>query len=177
MIRRATPEDAAAVARVHIESWRSTYRGLVPEEVLERLDLKERTALWQGILEAHDPQATFVATDAEKTIVGFINGGPERAHDPVYTGEVYALYLLESQQKLGYGRGLFLTLARELQEQGHTAMLLWVLVSNPARRFYEAMGGQVLRTKPLEIGDVTLEETAYGYRDLAVLSKYSSARA
>jgi len=50
-------------------------------------------------------------------------------------------------------------------------MLVWVLVDNhPARRFYEALGGQELRTQPIEIGGVTLEEVAYGWQDIRGLA-------
>jgi len=42
MIRPATPEDARAIAEVHVASWRYAYRGLLPDDVLDRLSVEER---------------------------------------------------------------------------------------------------------------------------------------
>ena len=150
---------------------------MIPDSVLERLDVDERTENWRRGLEHSDSQNVFLLIE-KGSVIGFASGGPERTSDPVYTGELYTLYLLESTQKRGYGRALFLTVVRALLEQGYTSMLLWVLSTNPARGFYETMGGTVLRTKPIEIGGEALEETAYGYADLRELSsRYSSASA
>jgi hypothetical protein len=35
MIRAATVSDAQEIARVHVASWLSTYRGLLPDDFLE----------------------------------------------------------------------------------------------------------------------------------------------
>lgn len=148
----------------------------MPSTILDNLDIKKRTAGWERILE-DSTQAIFVAV-ASGAVVGFVNSGPERERDPLHTGEIYALYLLASAQKRGYGKALFLRAVRELLEKGHISMLLWVLSTNPARGFYERMGGKVLKTKVLELADQPLEEIAYGYADLPALSsRYSSARA
>ncbi len=109
----------------------------------------------------------FVATDTENNVVGFVNRGLERTHDPVYTAELYAFYLFEAQQGRGYGKALMRATMEKFVEQGHDAMLLWVLSMNPARGFYETVGGQYLKTKPIEIGGETLEEVAYGWNGLS----------
>ena len=133
--------------------------------------------MWQRILEDRERHDVFVVVEGGN-VVGFVSGGPESNNDPVYTGELYALYVLEAQQKRGLGKTLFLRLIEALLGREHKAMLLWVLSTNPARAFYETLGGQVLKTKPLAIGGETLEETAYSYDDLEALSsKYSSASA
>jgi ribosomal protein S18 acetylase RimI-like enzyme len=64
------------------------------------------------------------------------------------------------------------TAAREFARRGHTSMLLWVLNDNlPARKFYEALGGKILREKPISIGDQTLPEISYGWDNLINLIK------
>lgn len=90
----------------------------------------------------------------------------ERERDPVYTAELYAFYLLKEQQGHGYGKVLFGTMVKQFLGQNHTAMLLWVLATNPACGFYEKMGGRYLKTKPIDIGGETLEEVAYGWDNL-----------
>lgn len=178
MIRPAVLEDAAAIGRIHVESWRSTYRGLMPDAVLSGLSVEKRTAFWQQIIERAEQQFIFVAENGQDNIVGFANGGAEREKDKLYTAELYALYLPKEWQGRGYGRNLLRATVERFVEQGHHAMLLWVLSTNPARGFYETMGGQYLKTKPTEIGGETLEEVAYGWVDLPdFLAKYASASA
>lgn len=46
---------------------------------------------------------------------------------------------------------------------------MWALAGNPARHFYEALGGVFVASQPVEIGGLTLEEVAYGWDDLGVL--------
>ena len=96
-------------------------------------------------------------------------GGPERTSDPEYDGELYAIYLLPEYTRMGIGRQLLLSMAECLHLQGMHAMLIWVLAQNPARYFYEALGGVYLREQPIAIGPQTLPEVAYGWPDLAGL--------
>ena len=153
---------------MHVESWRSTYRGLMPDAVLDSLSVEQRAEFWRGVLERSKKQFVFVAED-EGRIVGFVNGGPEQEADPHYTAELYALYLLKAHQGRGCGKALFRATVKTFVERGHTAMLLWVLSSNPSSGFYEAQGGRYLKTKPFDIGGETLTEVAYGWDDLPSL--------
>ena len=163
-IRRATEADAAAIARVHVESWRSTYRGLLPEGLLDSLSLERRTEMWQRILREEQPSPTVFVAEGEAGVAGFASGGPERSGDAVYTGELYAVYLLAEAQGRGAGRQLVAAVARDLATAGHRAMLVWVLAANPSRRFYEALGGPELRSRREDIGDLAMDEVAYGWR-------------
>ena len=170
MIRPATVDDAADIAHVHVSSWRTTYRGLMPDAVLAGLSVERRSEFWYQVIERAKKQFVFVVEN-EGRIIGFVNGGPEQEADPHHTAELYALYLLREHQGHGYGWALFETTVKTFVERGHTAMLLWVLSSNPSRGFYEAVGGRYLKTKPLELGGVTLTEVAYGWDDLPSLVK------
>ena len=84
-IRQAIDSDARGIARVHIDSWRSTYAGIVPADHLAGLDYDEREARWHRIL-ADRRQNAFVAEDADGRIIGFASGGPERSGDAAYPG-------------------------------------------------------------------------------------------
>jgi GNAT superfamily N-acetyltransferase len=110
-----------------------------------------------------------VAEDHAGNIVGFASGGPERSGDPVYTGEVYAIYLLERWQGQGIGRQLTITLVRQLIQRGFTSLLIWVLADNPSRRFYEALGGQPVRDRLEMTGGIELTDVAYGWLDARTL--------
>ena len=167
-IRHAGCADAAAIARVSVDTWRSTYPGLVPDALLAAIDYADRERTWTAKLCAADPPLfAYVATDSAGSVVGFASGGPEREADPTYTGELYALYIQASRQHNGLGRQLAAAVAAHLLADGHSAMLLWVLATNPARGFYERLGGLYLREQPLILGTTTLYEVAYGWPDLA----------
>lgn len=170
-IRPARPEDAPGIARVHVDSWRTTYQGIMPEEVLAKLSYPAREQRWVEMLAnaERDNHSIFVAADEGGHIVGFSDGGPEREGDPEYTGELYAIYLLKEYQGRGLGRLLTEAVAKSNLQAGYPSMLVWVLVANPARNFYLHLGGQEVKVKQIELGGAKLGEIAYGWKDLRPL--------
>ena len=168
-IREATPEDASGIARVHVESWRTTYPGIMPQEHLDALSVADRQQIWAETLRPHSTTGTtvYVAETESGEIIGFVAGGPEKAGDSDYRSEVYGLYLLQSQQGRGLGRRLVQTFARRMSQEGHRTLLIWVNVHNPARRFYEALGGVHARTGSREIRGITYDDAGYGWDEAA----------
>lgn len=171
MIREASASDAPGIARVHIDSWRATYRGVVPQTYLDSLDYDERAATWERVLSQFAAtNAVHVAEDPRNGIVGFASGGPERSGDPAFRGELYAIYVLPEFQRKGLGARLTLAVVDHLARTGLNSMLVWVLADNhSARKFYERLGGRRVRTQSIEVGGVSLEEVAYGWQDIEVL--------
>jgi len=169
-IRRANLNDAENIARVHVQSWRESYRGIVPGDFLKNLSLERRILQWQNSLSnvQSEYHRAFVAETGGE-IAGFANHGRERESDPAYAGELYAIYILQSTHRKGVGRALVGAAARDLLGCKLTSMLVWVLADNPARGFYERLGGRYLRQKPIEIGGIDLFEAAYGWDDIRVL--------
>jgi len=171
-IRPAQPDDAPSIARVHVESWRSTYKGLMPDETLANLSTERRESFWRDVISNHDASNfVYVAEMDDGQVVGFASGGPERDGHPVYKGELYAIYLLQAYQGQGIGRVLVTQVARKLVETGHNNMLVWVLTGNAACHFYEAMGGKEVARKPLNLNDTKFEEIGYGYDDIRLLAQ------
>ena len=165
-IRAAGIADAAGIARVHVDAWRSTYRGIVPDSLLDGLSYEQRARTRREHLEKADPDCcSFVAVDGRAGIVGFSVAGPRRDGDAGYSGELYALYVLDEHQGKGLGKRLFLETVRWLSQRGHASLLTWVLERNPSRGFYPAMGGIEVGTKTIELG-VPLVEVSYGWADL-----------
>jgi GNAT superfamily N-acetyltransferase len=168
-VREAKQEDAAAIARVHVDSWRTSYRGIVPQGYLDGMFYEDFEDRWRGWLRAvGDPRwAHRVAELPSGQIVGFASSGPRQGSAYAdYGGELYTLYLLREHQRAGTGRRLFGSVARGLAEGGSTSLLAWVLARNPSRRFYETVGGRLLGSQELEIGGARLEEVAYGWLDV-----------
>jgi GNAT superfamily N-acetyltransferase len=110
-IRMAELRDAAAIAHVHVQSWLTTYKGIVPQEYLASLNEAERTSSWEDWL-ARDIIVAVAEIDGE--IVGFAGGGPIREPLEPYDAELYTLYLLEDEQGRGLGKGLLCVVAHAL---------------------------------------------------------------
>lgn len=166
-IRKANPKDAAGIARVHVDSWRETYTGLMPDDILHGLSYEQREQFWHDTLVAENhPTFIYVVEGQDGEIVGFAAAGPARDADRPNVGEVYAIYLLARYQEKGWGKALLVTVAEELARRGMTEMMLWVLIDNPTRGFYEAMGGSLGREKREKMGDWVAFEVAYHWPDL-----------
>ncbi|RLT43171.1 MAG: GNAT family N-acetyltransferase [Chloroflexi bacterium] len=169
-IREATIADAAAIGRVHVQSWVETYRGILPDPFLGQVAQEDREPVWRRWLTEYAGQNfVYVAENAAGEVVGFASGGAERGKTPGYDGELYALYLLQRGQKEGLGRGLMEAVARRLLKEGYHSLLVWVLADNPARHFYAHLGGKQVAEQPIEIGGTTLIEIAYGWPALEAM--------
>ncbi len=176
IVREAAHCDVSAMARVHVDTWRTTYRGIVPDEFLANLSYERRENGWRQVLDnaPKDVNFTCVAEDESGQIVGFANGGVERAGDPVYQGELSAIYVLKSYQQKGIGRELVQAVTQRLGRMNIHSMLVWVLADNPACRFYKMLGGQKVYEKEIEIGGAKLIEIGYGWTDTANLQRCSA---
>ena len=142
LIRAARPGDARPVAEVHVGSWRHAYRGLLPEESLERLSVDDREAMWLGAFADPEPKSGAFVAEVDGRIVGFASFGPSRDEGvPERTGEIPAIYVDPSVMGKGVGRELLEEAAAELRLAGFSRATLWVLEANErARRFYENKG-------------------------------------
>jgi GNAT superfamily N-acetyltransferase len=168
-IREARPEDAQRIAWVHLESWKTTYPGIVPQAHIDGLKIENGIRNWQERLTQDGGPVVFVAED-EAGIFGFAAGGKIMHPVDRFEGELGAIYLLASHQQRGAGAALVRRMARALRERGFQSMAVWVLKANPARGFYERMGGVLVGEQGIEIGGVTLPEVAYGWRDVRTLA-------
>lgn len=166
-IRLAKLEDTHGIAKVHVDSWRTTFRGIVSDEYLQSLSYEQREEMRKrGLSNPDRKDFVFVAEDETGRIDGFAHGGPEVEGNLVYKGELYAIYLLEEAQRKGIGQQLAHSVIKKLKESGYNSMLVWVLKDNPSRHFYESLGGQPVMEKTIEIGDQSLIEVAYGWTEI-----------
>ena len=167
-VRLATPDDAEAIERIRTDTWRAAYRGLMPDALLDGLGYD--AARRRAAMEVPRPER-FVLVADHGGVVGFCVGGPDR-FGVVPHPEVYAIYVLPEHQGHGHGAALLRAGAREIVARGATAFQLWVLRENePARRFYERMGGRHLDDADTEreIEGVRIVEACYVWEDLAAL--------
>lgn len=169
LIREAKQSDAACIARVQIDVWRTTYKGILPDSYLTSLDCEKKARRWQQILEPNESDFAFVAENKDGQIVGFASAGRNQDSDRDFAGELYTIYLLENYQRYGIGKLLVSAVAKRFIEQEIFSMLLWVLAENQFRAFYESLGGERVAEKEVVIGDSPLVEIAYGWNDLETL--------
>jgi ribosomal protein S18 acetylase RimI-like enzyme len=172
IIRPMRAEDVAGIAHVHASIWQTTYRGIIPDDYLDTIQLEEWRARWLPTLTTPTPKTFGYVAENEEIgeIAGFVRGGTTRYPELPYRGELYAIYILKTYQKLGLGHRLMQALARDLQNAGLPEMLLWVFEANRAsRRFYEALGGQYVKMNTFEIGGTSVNECAYAWTDFTPL--------
>jgi GNAT superfamily N-acetyltransferase len=138
--RDATPEDAMAVAVVHVRAWKAAYRGLLPDEFLDALTPEQRATHYTfGSSDPADPRTMLAIADG--AVAGFATTCPSRDEDLPEAGELGALYIDPSLQGGGVGRELLCRARERLVDEGFTEALLWVLRGNEnAERFYRADG-------------------------------------
>jgi ribosomal protein S18 acetylase RimI-like enzyme len=161
-IRRAEPGDEEAVARVHVRSWQVAYRGLLPDDYLDRLSPSDRAARYT--FAENDPGSphTTVAV-GEDGICGFTTTGPCRDADKEGAGELYAIYVHPDRWSRGIGRLLIEDARSRLSRDGFSEAVLWVLVGNErAQRFYRTDGWVPDDQRRLQdVHGITVDEVRY----------------
>jgi len=174
LIREATLIDAAAIAFVHFNSWKTSYTGIVDQHYLDTLSYENRLNLRKEILQIKT-MVHLVAVSGEH-IVGFADVGPIRSEsrDGLHTseenvGEIYAIYLLEEYKGKACGKALFDRCRIWLSENGLASFVVRALTGNArARRFYEKEGGEIVGETTINIGDKHYQEVSYLFNTIKV---------
>lgn len=172
-IRRASRHDAAAIGRVHVETWQATYAGILPDAMLVAMSDVRQSAWWSQLLkDPGEARGIFVADDKDMGVVGFGSCGPVRDLPEgldgreIKVGEVYTLYVEPDFQNLGLGRKLLDALFRQLKADRCDTAILWMLAQNSARFFYEGLGGEPAGERVDTMGGTDVDEVAYVWRTL-----------
>lgn len=176
VLRKATLNDVSLIAAIHVAAWKETYQGILPDSVVNAIDLEKRTLAWQRTLDptSNNSQHEVLLAFAQGVAVGFGSLCHQRTDALVelgYPGEFSAIYVLKQAQRKGIGRRLMGAMSKELLHKKLTGASLFVLSQNQdARLFYEKMGGAVVYQKEERRGATTLIEVAYGWPDLTRLT-------
>jgi len=178
ILRHAKPADARELARVYVESWRETYAGLLPDNVLLDMSIERQRDLWRQQVEtAGRAHGVIVAAIEGYGLAGLASFGPARDGGlGRNAGEVYALYVDPNHTGRGIGRALLRSAFRLLRERGHPSAVIWALAGNPARFFYEAEGGLEIATRPGRLGGAPITEVAFGWDNLSATLGGAQAR-
>lgn len=173
-IRKATKEDSAGLARVQVDSFQTTYAGILPQSYLKQLSCDEQKQDWYDLISSELNKVLYVAQTNSGEIAGYASGKHNSNEIVPYESELVALHVLGEYQRQGVGYQLFASVSRELKNQGSSSLFVWVLADNPARSFYEKHGGVLAGEKPWqnnEYFDTKVYEVAYGWLDIRSLLK------
>jgi GNAT superfamily N-acetyltransferase len=163
-LRPAEPGDARAIARIHVETWRNTYPGMLPDRTLIDMTVDGKARSWRLLLERRPGGASVLLAElAGEGVIGFASAGPNRHANIAFAGEVETLYVMPDWQNQGIGRRLLEGCFTALRERGLASAMVWVLADNPARFFYERMGGKRAGERDETLWGAVLHEVAYGW--------------
>jgi L-amino acid N-acyltransferase YncA len=167
-LRKARPSDAPNIARVYVNAWRSAYAGILPDNVLVDMSPLVQAGRWNTQIERQDKNNIVLVMEShEYGVIGVGSAGPGRDTEAT-VGEVYTLYVEPDWHGMGVGRLLLEGLFHQLEVSQKRSAMLWVLAANPARFFYEAVGGQRMSERTERIWGTDLPEIAYVWDDLSV---------
>ena len=174
----ATERAAVGIAKVYVDTWRSAYAGLLPNRVLLGMSYERQAREWSWVIKNRsEVQPVIVAAEPNRGIVGFTSFGLSRVTDrppagpfasdsEANVGEIYTLYVRPEHQERGIGRRLMAAAFAAMVEKGYGRSFLWVLRDNPARYFYERIGGRPVAQRRERLWGCSLDEICYGWTDL-----------
>ena len=163
--RQATVADSLAVAQVHVQSWRESFTGIVPQSFLDKMSVEKRAQSFRTRFAAAFYRMIIAETPANG-VVGFADFGKGRETNRPYQAELYAIYLLSDFQRQGIGTKLFTLGVESLVADGMNSMYLIALEVSPYKSFYEKMGGRIVDREAVEIGGTKFTELIYGWDSL-----------
>lgn len=167
-IRPARPEDAPAIAEIYVETWQTSYAGMVPSSILIKMSPAKISKSWQRAIE-HQQSTILVMVNHSQTVIGFGSTGSNRDKASPFDSEIYTLYIHPDFQNQGNGRLLLHNLFQANIERGFRHCELWVLAANPSRFFYHAMGGKICGEKYESLWGEKIHQLAYGWENIHTL--------
>jgi GNAT superfamily N-acetyltransferase len=179
VLLKATTGHVRGIARVYVDAWRATYAGLLPPKTLVGMDYDRQASEWAHQIRNKSMHAPIlVAFDSDDGVIGVTGFGRSRIEDrpsrPPFmqtgvtlgSGEVFTLYVHPDHQNRGVGRALLAGAFEGLRDRAFNQAYVWVLHDNPARYFYERVGGTFVAARRERLWGVDVAQVAYGWGDL-----------
>lgn len=144
MIREAKANDAERITRIHLNSWRTTYNKVFPEEVFDKQE-SEYSIRVQKIKEAIiNNTSNYIVLEENNIIKAFICYGSARGDKYKNFKEIYSIYIEKENQNKGYG-SKFINYCFDLfKKEGYNNVIIRCLKGNTAEEFYHKMGGTII---------------------------------
>lgn len=164
-IRKAEYDDASGIAKVHVDSWKTTYKGIMPAEILNSLSYSKRTDLWKSNIAAKGDYVVVAETD-DGMIIGFGTASKRDTNTVERSGDLTSIYLLEDYQGQGIGKMMLKELFLHFKQLHYERIFVEVLEANKTRFFYEHYGAKLIQTVQLNYDGEILNELIYEWRNL-----------
>ncbi len=169
MIRYLTKEDIPSYQKLITTVWQQTYPGIINQQFLDNLSKTEQERIELNNMIYEENTKDTLVLEIDNNIVGFIRYGV--SEDPLYpnTGEIFALYILSSYKRKGYGKQLVKEAIKELLKLNYTNMVIGCINGNPSNEFYKHLGGILKSKRPFTKTGDNLEENIYYYEAIKKL--------
>ena len=177
-VRFAKPDDATAIAAVHVAGWRGAYAGILPDAYLARMSMRRQIEHYTAAIRSGGVLVAVVADEDAPSgtrVVGFSTVGVRPRGTRLADGEIETLYVLDDWRDQGVGRSLMLGGAEYLEERGCKSVFLWVLRDNPSRWFYQRMGGKLAMESDIVVGGKSIVQAAYVWNPIERLTAAAKA--
>ncbi len=165
MIRTANDDDLHAIAKLHVLSWQTAYKGVVPDELLASRDEERSLSGWRSTMRSY-PENLSVALSNDGVLIGFCCSGPavDMERNGSFDFEIYGLHVNPSLHRRGIGTALLTNSFDRMVSLCLHGAIVWTFESLvQSRRFYEKHGGKEIRTAICDISGYKLNEVAYGW--------------
>ncbi|AVY94188.1 GNAT family N-acetyltransferase [Microvirgula curvata] len=176
-LRAAVAADAAAIARIHTESWQLDYRDILKHAYLDDEAPAERLALWLSRMGGDAPPRVLLAESADGVVLGFVCVFPDV--DSRFGALLDNLHVAPAARGRGIGRRLLAEACRELRTYGQSGgMHLWVYAANrSASGFFRRYGGSEVTRETIVTPDGgTTISLCYHWPNLDMLAADTGAR-
>jgi ribosomal protein S18 acetylase RimI-like enzyme len=175
--REAKILDMSQIVKVSIDTWKTTYSGLISGDYLQNLSYKDKLERWRELYnKKNDKKIIYVVETTYGEIVGFTLASLEKSNPFIgliqpekFLGELMAIYVLKDFQRKHIGTNLLNLVVNYLLSHKIESMLVWVLKNNPACKFYERMRAMRVGEQAIEIGGDKYIEIAYGWEDIRTI--------
>lgn len=172
-IRKAIVSDARGIAIVHVNTWKVTYKDILPQKMLQNLTYSNREAVWVKNIERQNNHVWVIENDIGE-IVGFADTSKREKMAHQHTYNLTSIYLLPSYQGRGWGSKLLRELFEFYKKQQVESVYVGVLKDNPAKKFYTYLGAEKVKTMSIDFAGELIDEVILKWDSLdEVLEKVS----
>jgi L-amino acid N-acyltransferase YncA len=143
-VRAATLEDVDAIAEIHVAGYEFTYRGLVPDRVIDARTLALRWRVWSERLAGEGLREFILVAELEGRVEGFTSGRPALLEEwdgaDRRVGFWENLYVMPTLVGTGIGFALHEATLVAMRKHGFERAVAFVIDGNPVARFFDAFG-------------------------------------
>ena len=164
IIRKMTKEDCYDVTHVITIAWNETYKGIVPDDILDNMYLNEEERTQKAYDRFNEKDNHKFVLEVDNKVVGYMNVGITDDVDYPNCGEIYAIYIINGYKGFGYGKEMINVGIKELKDMNCDKMIIGCLVGNPTNEFYKHIGGKLIKQRIFE--KLKLPENVYYFEKI-----------